>query len=106
MSDHAAETAVLGELRAPSIPAASGAISMPIPGVVTHQIGSGEHAQNSIVYRTILWSFIGGGLLSGASVAIALWKGSASALNEIKDVWAVFTPLITLALGYLFGKGR
>jgi hypothetical protein len=90
----------------PSVPDTAGAITVPIPGTVTQQIGSGEHAQNSIVYRTILWSFIGGGLLSGASVAIALVKGSSSVLSEVKDVWSIFAPLITLALGYLFGKGR
>jgi len=95
-----------GELRVPSLPATTGAITDPIPGIVTQQIGSGEHAQNSIVYRTILWSFIGGGLLSAASVLIALAKGSPSVLSEVKDIWAVFAPLITLSLGYLFGKGR
>jgi hypothetical protein len=97
---------VQGEVTAPSVPSANGAIAVPIPGAVTQQIGSGEHAQNSIVYRTILWSFIGGGSLSTASVVIALVKGSPSALSEVKDVWSIFAPLITLALGYLFGKGR
>jgi hypothetical protein len=98
--------AIEGELYAPAAPAAAGAITVPIPGAVTQQIGSGEHAQNSIVYRTILWSFIGGGVLSAASIVIALNKGSATALGEIKDIWSIFAPLITLALGYLFGKGR
>lgn len=97
---------VRGELHALSLPTAEGTITVPIPGAVTQQIGSGEHAQNSIVYRTILWSFIGGGLLSAASIIIALCNGSASALSEVKDIWAIFAPLITLALGYLFGKGR
>lgn len=97
---------VQGELRAPSIPSADGSIAVPIPGAVTQQIGSGEHAQNSIVYRTILWSFIGGGALSTASIVIALWHGNASVLSEVKDIWSIFAPLITLALGYLFGKGR
>jgi hypothetical protein len=106
MNDRVESSAVEGELLAPSAPAAAGAIAVPIPGAVTQQIGSGEHAQNSIVYRTILWSFLGGGILSAASVVIALVKGNASALSEIKDIWSIFAPLITLALGYLFGKGR
>jgi ABC-type iron transport system FetAB permease component len=79
---------VQGEVHTPTVPSTSGAITVPIPGAVTQQIGSGEHAQNSIVYRTILWSFVGGGLLSAASIVIALCKGVPS------------------ALGYLFGKGR
>lgn len=95
-----------GEIKAPTVPVTTGAITVPIPGVVTQQIGSGEHAQNSIVYRTILWSFIGGGVLSTASVIIAFVKGSPSVLSEVKDIWSIFAPLITLALGYLFGKGR
>lgn len=97
---------VQGEVKVPTVPDTTGGITVPIPGAVTQQIGSGEHAQNSIVYRTILWSFVGGGLLSTASVTIALVKGSSSALSEVKDIWTIFTPLITLALGYLFGKGR
>jgi len=110
MNDAAAsqvsQTELHGELLAPSLPSTTGAITVPIPGAVTQQIGSGEHAQNSIVYRTILWSFLGGAILSAASILIALNKGSPSALSEIKDIWAIFAPLITLALGYLFGKGR
>lgn len=106
MNDQAIPNEVQGELRAPSLPSTAGAISVPIPGTVTQQIGSGEHAQNSIVYRTILWSFIGGGLLSGASIVISLTNGSPSVLGEVKDIWSIFVPLITLSLGYLFGKGR
>ena len=94
------------EVRVPSLNATEGSISTPIPGLVTQQIGSGEHAQNSIVYRTILWSFAGGGLLSVASVGIALTRGSTTPFAEIRDIWSIFAPLITLALGYLFGKGR
>ena len=94
------------ELHLPSLLSTTDTITVPIPGTITQQIGSGEHAQNSIVYRIILWSFIGGALLSAASIVIALCKGNASALGELKDIWAIFTPLITLALGYLFGKGR
>ena len=94
-----------GVLQAPTINPPPGQLA-PIPGVVTQQIGSGDHAQNAIVYRTILWSFSAGGLLSAAAFAHALLKGTASPLGEVKDVWSIFAPLITLALGYLFGKGK
>ena len=95
-----------GEVRVPSLNATQGSISTPIPGAVTQQIGSGEHALNSIVYQTILWSFIGGGLLSAAVVAVALTRASTTPFADVKDIWSIFAPLITLALGYLFGKGK
>ena len=106
MNEPIGQQELKGALRAPRLNVGENSISTPIPGVVTQMIGSGEHAQNSIVYRTILWSFIGGGLLSGASVVIALTRGSATPFGDVKDVWAIFAPLITLSLGYLFGKGK
>ena len=106
MSDVVERPEITGEVRVPNLNATQGSISTPIPGAVTQQIGSGEHALNSIVYRTILWSFIGGGLLSTAIVAIALTRGSTSPFTDVKEVWSIFAPLITLALGYLFGKGK
>ena len=106
MTQEGGSAPIEGELRSPMLPPSSGVIANPIPGIVTQQIGSGEHAQNSIVYQTILWSFIGGGLLSAASVLTAVLAGQQTFMAEIKDVWSIFAPLITLALGYLFGKGR
>lgn len=106
MNDAVEKFGPKGEVRVPSFNSTERSISTPIPGAVTQQIGSGEHAQNSIVYRTILWSFTGGGLLSAAAVAIALTNGSTTPFAEIKDVWSIFAPLITLALGYVFGKGK
>jgi hypothetical protein len=95
-----------GELHTPSLAQPSGAQLTPIAGTVTHQIGTGDNAQNAIVYRTILWSFVAGGIFSLAAFGHAVLKSSPSPLSEIKDVWAIFAPLITLALGYLFGKGK
>lgn len=106
MSQTEEPTAVQGELRPPTISPPAGTLAAPIPGTLTRQLGSGEHAQNSIVYRTILWSFVGGGLLSAAAVVLAYRDGKATPMSEIKEVWSIFAPLITLALGYVFGKGR
>jgi len=77
-----------------------------IPGVITKQIGSGDHAQNSIVYQTILWSFIAGAAMSVACFGYVAWKGVDDPMKPIKDVWSIFGPLITLSLGYMFGKGK
>ena len=91
-----------GELHVPVSQGAIGQIG-PIAGIVTHQIGSGDNAQNAIIYRTIMWCFITGGALS-AAFAHFLLKESTSHMSEVKDLWSIFVPLITLALGYIFGK--
>jgi ABC-type iron transport system FetAB permease component len=96
---------VQGAVHVPVNTAPSGHIT-PIPGVVTKLIGSGDHAQNAIVYRTILWSFLLGGIFSAASFLYAAYRGAPSPLSELKEVWSIFGPFITLALGYVFGKGR
>jgi len=106
MSDQLNDSTTNGTVIVPPLNQPGNSISTAIPGAVTQQIGSGEHAQNSIVYRTILWSFVGGGLLSAASIAIALNLKATLPFSELKDIWSIFVPLITLALGYLFGKGR
>jgi hypothetical protein len=106
MNDDVESEPLRGELRAPTASPNPGALMAPIPGSITQQIGSGEHARNSIVYRTILWSFIGGGLLSAASMALALCLGKPAPIGDLKDIWSIFVPMITLALGYVFGKGR
>ena len=106
MNSQIALESITGNVQAPVVPPSQGSLNPSIPGSLAKHIGSGEHAQVSIVYITILWSFIGGGAISAASIIIALFRDSTSPLAEIKDVWSVFVPLITLALGYLFGKGR
>ncbi|MGN7105192.1 hypothetical protein ACTHR6_26495 [Ralstonia holmesii] len=75
-----------------------------VTGKIAEQIGSGSHAKNSIVYRTIGWSFLAGGVFSLCVVFYSAFATSESPFS-FKDVWSVFTPIITLALGYLFGKG-
>jgi hypothetical protein len=95
-----------GELHTPQLTQPSGTHLNHIAGVVTYQIGTGDNAQNAIVYRTILWSFLAGGIFSAAAFILAVVKSSPSPLAEIKDVWSIFAPLITLALGYTFGKSK
>lgn len=97
---------IQGELHSPpALPAPSTHLT-PVVGTVSLQIGTGENAQHAIVYRTILWSFIAGGVLSVATFIHAVFSGQQTPLTAVRDVWAIFAPLITLALGYLFGKGK
>ena len=75
-------------------------------GSVATLIGVGENAQNAIVYKTISWCFVSAGLLSVAAVCYAFYKGVEKPMESVKDVWAIFSPIITLALGYIFGRGK
>ncbi len=82
-------------------------IDADMPGKITETIGSGKHAQAAIVWQTIKWSFIAGSLFSLVFVIFA-WQDEieASPADDIKMIWSIFIPVITLALGYIFGKGR
>ncbi|MFJ5535986.1 hypothetical protein [Vreelandella titanicae] len=75
-------------------------------GTITQQIGTGQNAQNSFVWLVIKYSF-----WSAVSILIILtihnffiYKEPDSIMDNSKAIWDIFTPLITLALGYAFGK--
>ena len=80
-----------------------------ISGQITEHIGSGENAKNSFIWMTITWSFIIG---SGFSFLIYIRSfffdepDTSALIDSIGVVWTIFVPLITLALGYAFGKGE
>lgn len=73
---------------------------------VTREIGSGDDAHNSIVYRTIKYSFHAAAWISISVIFYKIGTQKEILIDEIKDIWAIFIPLITLALGYIFGKGK
>lgn len=97
--------AAQGELHAPVVQPPGGHIG-PLAGSVAQQIGSGDNAQNAIVYRTILWCFVAGGGLSAVVLIHGFMEKTTTPLAGVKDIWTIFAPIITLALGYLFGKGK
>ncbi len=81
----------------------------PSESTITRQIGTGDDAKNSIVWITVRWCFIIGGLTSLAIYLRPVYCGdetSGNLMDDIKSVWTVFMPVVTLALGYVFGKGR
>ena len=87
-------------------PAKRTRINPDIPGTITKTIGSGKHAQAAIVWQTIKWSFIAGSAFSTIFIIFA-WSNENEAPSEnIKMIWSIFIPVITLALGYIFGKGK
>jgi uncharacterized integral membrane protein len=77
-----------------------------IAGTITQTIGTGDNAKNSIVWMTITWSFVVAGALSLLLFSLVVAEKDFKYVQEIKSVWSVFIPLITLALGYAFGKNQ
>lgn len=88
-------------------------------GQITEILGQGDDAKNSIVYLTLERCFVVGGLITlGLFCYHKCWsfpfiEGRICAVDEkselVKDVisiWEIFIPVITLALGYVFGKGK
>lgn len=81
----------------------------PAEGKIAQEIGSGENAKNSFIWITIRYSF-----LIAATVTAAIYFRSLlcaagtenSLIEDIKSIWSIFMPVITLALGYAFGKGK
>ena len=90
-------------------------ISGDITGAVSNIIGTGKHAQDSVVWLTIKWSF-GLGLGLSLALLIFMWPSSPDGIHppieakfpidHLKTIWSIFVPIITLALGYMFGKGK
>lgn len=76
---------------------------------ITGTIGTGDDAKNSIIWVTIRWSFIIGGLLSLAIYLRPVYcqnDYTGNLIDDIKASWSIFMPVITLALGYIFGKSK
>ncbi len=77
-----------------------------VAGTVAAIIGTGQNAKDSVVYLTIQWSFA---VASVATVMVLLhdfWVSDSLEVPNLKDIWTVFIPIITLGLGYMFGKER
>ena len=81
----------------------------PSEGKIAETIGGGDNAKNSFIWITIRWSFI-----IGATTSLAIYlrpvycqvELQGNLLEDIKAAWSIFMPVITLALGYSFGKGK
>jgi len=79
-------------------------------GSITNTLGTGENAKDSIIYLVLKWSFISGTVITFLLV-INNWlfrkdEKVPDLVNDIKITWSIIIPIITLALGYAFGKSR
>lgn len=83
----------------------------PTSGKITEMLGSGNNARISIIYLVLKWVFISAVILT-ILIIINYWcfRDSESKVpditGDIKSIWEILTPIITLALGYAFGKSE
>ena len=81
-----------------------------LPGKITDIVGSGDNARNTFVYLTLKWSFIAGLIITGLVVlnhwCFRLNDKIPDFMGDIKITWGIVVPIITLALGYAFGKSE
>lgn len=80
---------------------------------ISDLIGQGDDAKNAIVWTIVRWSLIIPAAISFLYIC-TMWAVYAANLDyqeqvvqireHILKIWGVFAPLVTLALGYIFGK--
>lgn len=69
------------------------------------KIGTGDDAKSSVVWFVITFTLTMYACLISALVIVDIFNNKGvNILNNIKESWAIFTPIITLSLGYMFGR--
>jgi len=75
------------------------------PGSMAGSVGTGKHAKTNIIWYIVSASFVVFSCIVSSLVVMTIYGYNVSSLSQdIKDIWGIFTPILTLALGYLFGK--
>lgn len=78
-------------------------------GFINKLTGTGENAKNGISTLVVICLFVTGIILT-ILVCYEYWgkqcQEPISMLDSVKGVWGIVTPLLTLILGYVFGKGK
>lgn len=82
-----------------------------VVGEIAKTIGTGKNAQNSIIYLVIKWAFISAVAITVIVIMnYLLFRDDNNKVpditGDIKIIWEIVTPIITLALGYAFGKSE
>ncbi|QMV78557.1 hypothetical protein [Enterobacter hormaechei] len=80
-------------------------------GAIAKEIGTGEHAKDSFIWMTLKYCFYLGAIFSVVLLVVFCHFSfdrnepeKFDIISALKDVWSIFTPILTLALGYAFGK--
>ncbi len=80
-------------------------------GTISQYLGTGENAKNSIIYLVLKFSFVSAVIIS-VIIIINYWffrdheNKVPDIVGDLKIIWEIVTPIITLALGYAFGKNE
>ena len=80
-------------------------------GTIPQYLGTGENAKNSIVYLVLKYSFISAVIIT-VLIIFNYWlfrdndNKVPDIVGDLKIIWEILTPIITLALGYAFGKNE
>ncbi|MDM3290057.1 hypothetical protein OGW02_10425 [Citrobacter sp. Ce105] len=76
-------------------------------GEYAKNIGTGNHAKTNVIYYIVSTTLVIFGCITASLIIIHIFGYSVTDLvSDIKDLWMVFTPIITLGLGYLFGANK
>lgn len=74
---------------------------------ITRTIGRGEDAKNSVIWHIIFTTFCVFSCVVSALIIIDLYRTNGKdSVQIVKDVWSIFTPILTLSLGYMFGREK
>jgi len=74
-------------------------------GLLSEPVGTGKHARTNIIWYIISATFVIFAAISSALMIMTIYGVEIKTLSDsIKEMWGMFTPIITLALGYLFGR--
>lgn len=78
-------------------------------GKITGYIGTGENAKNSILFLVLKYAFFFA-IIVIIIFAVNLWffcrSNDNGLLSGILEISKVVVPIITLALGYVFGQNK
>lgn len=76
-------------------------------GEIAKNFGTGDNAKINLILYIISTTLIIFSSIAAAIMVINIFGfDTEKIIQHIKDLWAVFTPIITLGLGYLFGANK
>lgn len=74
-------------------------------GLMSNNVGTGKYAKTNIIWYIVSATFVVFSCICISFIILLVYGYEITGLTQsIKDVWGVFTPILTLSLGYLFGK--